>query len=55
VGLEVGQILIIFVVLLLTTSLSRLPNYNKSVVVAGISVPVLLISLWMFLQRLGAF
>jgi hypothetical protein len=55
VGLEVGQILIIFVVLLLTTSLSRLPNYNKSVVVAAISVPVLLISLWMLLQRLGAF
>lgn len=55
VGLEVGQILIIFVVLLLTTALSRLPEYNKSMVVAAISVPVLLISLWMLLQRLGAF
>lgn len=52
VGLEIGQILIILVVLLVTTAMDRLLQIRQNKRIVLLTSPVLLLSLWMLLERL---
>ena len=52
VGLEIGQILIILVVLSVTTAMDKFLNINKNKRIALLASPVLLLSLWMLVSRL---
>jgi hypothetical protein len=53
VGLELGQIIILLAVLSLTTALDRWLHVSKSQRVAILATPVLLLSLWMLVDRLN--
>lgn len=55
IGLELGQLAIILVVLSLTTLMKKVLELSINVRVAILSTPVLLLSLWMFLERIGLF
>jgi hypothetical protein len=52
VGLELGQVIIILMVLGLTTALDRLFHLSQNQRVTYLASPVLLLSLWMFVERL---
>jgi hypothetical protein len=52
VGLEIGQILIILVVLSVTTAMDRLLQIRQNKRIVLLTSPVLLLSLWMLLERL---
>lgn len=54
VGLEVGQILIILVVLSVTTAMDRFMKIRENMRIALLATPVLLLSLWMLSVRLMA-
>ncbi len=52
VGLEIGQILIILVVLSVTTAMDRLLQIRENKRIILLTSPVLLLSLWMLFERL---